>query len=374
MKKKKLLFIIWSFTYGGGAEKLLANLVNKMDFNKYEIDVIEYWHSNINSETTNENVNILKPIVDSTKASKIEKLTKKILLEHFPLLLRTKYIKKKYDFEISFNSMIPTFLLSKKSKNIAWIHGDMFDLKNRKYDYKLQKNSFRKVNKIVAISENTYKSIVKIFPEYKNKTVIINNSFDFEKIDMLSKESIDYIHEEFTLLFAGRFDENKNPLFMIEVAKLLKEKGQKFRLLFIGKGNLETEMKEKIKIYQLEDYVKIIGFKSNPYPYFKLTDIVVMSSRHEGFPTVLSEGLSLGKPFISTKVGGTDELSANGKYGFVENNIDQYVNCIIDLINDKKLYKKMSNNGLNYIRKFTFENQIRKFETLMEDIYNESKN
>ena len=40
MKKKKILFIIWSFTYGGGAEKILANLVNKLDSNKYDIDII----------------------------------------------------------------------------------------------------------------------------------------------------------------------------------------------------------------------------------------------------------------------------------------------------------------------------------------------
>ena len=53
MKKKKILFIIWSFTYGGGAERVLANIVNNLDKNRYDIDIIEYWHTNINNEEIN---------------------------------------------------------------------------------------------------------------------------------------------------------------------------------------------------------------------------------------------------------------------------------------------------------------------------------
>ena len=40
MKKKKILFIIWSFTYGGGAERVLANIVNNLDKNRYDIDIL----------------------------------------------------------------------------------------------------------------------------------------------------------------------------------------------------------------------------------------------------------------------------------------------------------------------------------------------
>ena len=192
MKKKKILFIIWSFTYGGGAEKILANLVNRMNFDKYEIDIIEYWHSDINIEKVDKRVNILKPIVDSTKASKIQMYITKILLEHFPSILRKKFLgNKKYDYEISFNSMIPTFLLKKDCKTISWVHGDIYNLKKNKHNWNLQNNSFKNVNRIVAISQNTYNSIITVFPHYKDKTCVINNSFDFENIYSLSQENID---------------------------------------------------------------------------------------------------------------------------------------------------------------------------------------
>ena len=50
MEKKRILFIIWSFTYGGGAEKILANIVNNLNRDKYDIEILEFLHSNIGKE------------------------------------------------------------------------------------------------------------------------------------------------------------------------------------------------------------------------------------------------------------------------------------------------------------------------------------
>ena len=94
MKKKKILFIIWSFSYGGGAENLLANLANHMDFNRYDIDILEYWHANIKIEEVDKRINVLKPVIDSTKDNHIKMWAYKFLLEFFPSVLRKIYIKK----------------------------------------------------------------------------------------------------------------------------------------------------------------------------------------------------------------------------------------------------------------------------------------
>ena len=50
MIKQRVLFIIWSFTYGGGAEKILANIVNNLNREQYDIEVLEYYHSDIGKE------------------------------------------------------------------------------------------------------------------------------------------------------------------------------------------------------------------------------------------------------------------------------------------------------------------------------------
>lgn len=104
---------------------------------------------------------------------------------------------------------------------------------------------------------------------------------------------------------------------MLEVANELKKRKRDFELWFLGQGEKQKEMEEKIEEYDLHDRVKIWGYRKNPYPFFKRADAVVLCSFSEGFPTVLAEGLHFGKPFISTDVGGTDELSDGGKCGFV---------------------------------------------------------
>ena len=83
--KKKLLFIIWSFSYGGGAEKILANIVNNIDSNKYKIDIIEYWNANIKREYVNDGITILPPIINAQKDSKIKKFYIKLFLKRFQI-------------------------------------------------------------------------------------------------------------------------------------------------------------------------------------------------------------------------------------------------------------------------------------------------
>ncbi len=370
-KKKKLLFVIWSYTYGGGAEAILSNLVNRLDPAKYEIDILEYWHSNIKKEETNANINILKPIIDSTKDGHLKMWTVKILLEHFPSILRKIYLKKEYDYEIAFNMLIPTYFLSKKGKTIAWIHSDIYFLKNEFYQFHLQKKAFKHLNRIVAISENTYNSILELYPEYKDKTVIINNSFDFNKIEEKVKEKVTIKKNKFTFLYAGRFEERKNPFYLIDIVKDLKEVTKDFEVWMIGHGELENAVKEKIKENNLEQYIKLLGFKTNPYPYFQKSDAIIMTSLSEGFPTVIAEGLFLGKPFITTPVGGSTELANGGKCGIIAANKDEFIKGMQRLIKEKNYYQKLSQNGKEYIKQFTYQKQIKKFENLLEDINNE---
>ncbi len=370
MRKKRLLFIIWSFSYGGGAERVLADLVNHLDKDKYDIFILEYWFANKKIMEVNENIHVLPPVIDATKASKVEMIVKKFLLEHFPKVLRKKYLpKESFDYEISFNCMIPTFLLSKNGKTIAWNHGDVYDLNLR--DRKLQNGSFKNVNRIVAISNNTYRSLVELFPHYKEKTMVIPNAYDFDGIYKNCHDEIELKKTKFTAIFAGRLDKNKNPLFLVNVARILKENGNNFEFWFIGQGDLKEDILQKIKEYELEDYVKLLGFKNNPYPYFNASDIVVLSSKSEGFPSVLAEGLILRKPFVSTLVGGVEELSQEGNNGYVAQTEEEYASKVELLINDKKLYTQMSKNGKEYISSYTFDKQIKALENLFKEIDDE---
>lgn len=366
-KKKKILFIIWSFSFGGGAERVLANIVNNLSTEKYEIDLLEYYHTDINKEKVNDNINVLNPIVDF-RDNKFKKLISMILLKTFPNILRKIYINKKYDLEISFNYLIPTFLLSHKTKTISWVHGDIYDLKYNRINKILQKKSFKHVNKIVTISDNTYNSVKEIFPEYKNKLLIINNGLDLNKMIEKSSETKVQKSKNNTILYINRFDENKNPLFAIEVAKKLDELGYEYQMNFIGKGELETKMKEKIAQYKLDDKVKILGYQKNPYPYIKNSDIVIGCSKSEGFPTIFIEAITFGKPFVTTSVGGAKEISDNEKCGLIALSFEEYVEKLRCLLDNKKKYEQFSKHALEHSKNFSIEKAINKIENLIDNV------
>ncbi len=370
MKRKKILFTIWTYSWGGGAENILTNLVNHLDPNKYEIDILEYYHADIKKEPINDNINLLPPIVDSLKASKIEKFYKMFLVKVFPKILRKKYIKKDYDLEIAFTKMIPSFLLDYSKKTVIWLHGELNKHTDKRLDLLLQKKYFKKATRIVTISKYNQELIFKQFPFIKDKTVMIYNSFNFSLLEHKANLMTLDQSEVPILLFLGRLDDKKNPLLLLEVAQKLKERNISFKLQYIGVGELLSKLKTSIKVLHLEDCVEVLGFKDNPYPYIKNSTLLVQTSMLEGFPTVFAECTYLGKPFVCMNVGGAYELSDDNKCGYVVNdmNVIEFTDKVIKLLQDQKLYDKFSKHGMQNVQRFTIEKQVMAFDKMIDSM------
>lgn len=358
--KKKILFIIWSFSYGGGAEKILANIVNNLDDAKYEIEILEYLHSD-KMEPVNSNIKILPPVVDMTRqdiCSKIyNKLIHSILIKLLPSLIRKTHLRKTYDVEISFNYLIPTFLLSRDSqKRIAWMHGSIYDLEENKRLKNKQRKALSSVNKIITISNATERSIVSVFPEFKDKIVKIYNGYDFS--GMVPEGTV----TDFQLLYCNRFDENKDPLRFIRIVKRLNDLGLSVTAKMLGTGVLFNEAVRLIREYKLEAQIECVGYKKNPYAYYKHCKVFCLTSHSEGFPTTLVEAMYFGKPFVSTPVAGTEELSQNGNCGFVASDEEEYAIKSLKLLTSSELYKNMSEYCSNYVLNYSLKNQIHAIE------------
>ncbi len=367
--KKRLLFIIWSFSHGGGAERVLANVVNNLDPDKYDIEILEFYYAGIKKENLNPNIILHKPIVDVTNKRFFNLLKNKIIcfLTFFFCggLIRRIYLNKTYDVEISFNYLTSTFLLSKKSgKRIAWIHGVVDDLKTKRVYRFLQKRSFKKADKIVAISKKCLESIKSVFPESSNKLELIYNGYDFNHILKMAKEKE---NTEIDIVFCARLDENKNPIRMLKILQLINEKGYDFKLGIIGVGELFDEVKKYVDDNNLSNHVSLLGYCDNPYKYMNKAKIICMTSYSEGFPTVIIEGMTLGKPFVTTSVSGVDEMYDNKNCGFIEDDNASYADRVIELLTNKKMYAKMSSHCQEYVKKFSLEKQISALESMIND-------
>ena len=367
---KKILFVPYTFSLGGGAEKILADTVRNLDPEKYQVTILPYADYHVKRENVPENVTVLPGILDITKAGKLEKAIKHLLVHFCPEILRKRYIKEQYDVAIAFNYQIPSFLVRETAscKAVMWNHGDLYDLKRSHMKRWLQKRSFRRATKIVAIAERTERSITDLFPQFSHKVVRIYNGIHTEKIRKQAQEATEIALQPNTVIFLGRLEHGKQPLALLETARILNEKHFPVRFYFLGQGEQEQEMRGKIAEYHLENRVSLLGYRQNPYPIIAQAKIVCMLSLAEGFPTVFAEGMALGKPFVSTHVGGVSEMRENGRCGILVNSPKECAEAIAQLLADEARYDEMSKACLNHIEEFSMARQKENIEKLLNSL------
>ncbi len=362
--KRKILFYLWSFSLGGGAEKILATIVNNLDITKYETDILEMEHFDKEFPMLCKGINILKPYKRKQYSRLVEALLWRMRF-WFPQLVRQYLVKDIYDIEISFTTMNPPLPFSKRKnvKKIAWIHGSIENMpKNEKY-YKLHKKHLSNADVIIAISEKTRLSIEEVFPEYKHKIVMIYNGYDFENIKQLAEENSDTMIHEQSICSIGRIEKLKGSERTLEIIRKLHEKGYFYHMYYIGTGEQERELREKVVRYKLSEYVHFLGYQANPYKYLKHMKALVTMSLQEGFSGTCVEALSLGIPFVSTDVGGAKELSQDGKFGKIIKTDEEAIEAIIQYVstpNSPNFFQMKE-----YVHKFTIDSQMKKINDIL---------
>lgn len=321
---KKILFAANNLEIGG-IEKALVTLLNALEsIGKYQITLVLENKIGLLLKELNEEINIIEYKPNKNRIVLIRKMINFIKRLNF-----SRKYKNKFDFSASFAtySKMSSFVARTASRNSTlWGHADYIELYNNKEEVI---NFFKSINydefkNIVFVSEEGKKSFISIFPKKKEDVIVCNNLID-ERILELANENIDIEKEETTFLNVGRHDEKQKRLTrLINVAKRLKDNGYKFKMLFVGDGPDSENYKEKVKEYGLENSVIFLGKKPNPYPYFLVSDAVVLTSDYEGYPVVFLESMALGKPIITTDVSGSSSIK-NGGFGIVTQKDDNSI-------------------------------------------------
>lgn len=363
--KKKILFIIWSFSYGGGAEALLTMIVNHLDPQKYEIGILEYYHAEIKKEPIHETITYLGAI---TFAGDAEGRKKYYYLLNEPSRMISRYIPQDYDLYIAFNYQIPCFLLPPGKRCIAWIHSDIYDLQSpamAKY-LMLQNQAFQKVQTIVSISDLTTKSLQELCPAHADKLLEIYNGVDTEQIRKKAAEYTAIRLQHPNLLFAGRLEKRKNPMRLVHILDLLHQRGKHIHLYYLGQGELQTEIREAAEGRGLGGYVHFTGYLQNPYPVMAQCDVNCLLSESEGFSISLLEGTALGKPFVSSRIGGAMILSAGGSCGTVTETDIQAAEAVADWLERDR--DKIREDCATCIKRFALPGYINRIEALLDTV------
>lgn len=287
---KKILFIANDLDLGG-IETTLVTLLEKFDYKNYQVDLLLMNKKGIFLKDIPKNVNIIEYKINDNKNIFIRKIFNFIKVIKFNI-----FNYNKYDVAILYATYLLApikFIFNIAKKKMIYVHNNYQYIYSNEIDYKAFFNN-RKISKmdnIVFVSNEANKYFDNMYPELKEKTCTIHNMINYERINKLSKEKI---KERDYYLYIGRMDEHQKRISLI---LKLAEKNKDCKFLFIGDG---PDLIEYKKIAKKLKNVIFLGKKSNPYPYIKNSNGIIMTSNYEGFPTVLLEAVTLNKNYITT--------------------------------------------------------------------------
>lgn len=346
--QKKKILICMQHLGRGGAEKLLVDILQLFDYQKYHIDLL-----------------LLYPVGHYYRSLPEE-------VDCFSLSDSSLHLLNSYDVEIAFLEGPCTKYIAKRKNNakkIAWVHVDFKEFHWTKSSFKEgeEELSYLKFDNIVFVSENAKKQFNKIFSSLSINQDIIYPLIDKTEISYKANLADLSKQEDLVICSVGSLTTIKGYQRLISVVYQLLKEDFKLKLWIIGEGPLEEELQSMINKNHLQDCVKLMGYKQNPYSYMKVADIFISVSFSEGFSLVIAEALSLGKPIFATRTAGATELLDNGKFGLlVENNESEIYNGLKKMLQDKELRDRLAVKAKQRAEIFDKEKSMNSIYNLLE--------
>lgn len=289
--KKRLLFCVNDF-YANSIGVSLINLLNNLDYNKYEVDLIF-----ANSQT-----NVINRLT-----SKVNIIYSPFSKDKIGFLKKLKFFRR-YSLSVMYdvgNPHLSKIVKVASRNNVLYVH------KNFKSTYVVPKvyNEFIEANGILKYknlwfaNENLKNAFLDVHPEVQNKSVTMNYIIDDKRILAMSKENIGVDKPDHTKLFvyAGTInDRSRNVSLMIRLISGLIKLDNHIQLWILGDGPDYVNTKMMVNKLGLNQYIKLLGFKNNPYPYMAVADYFITTADEFDSSTALIEARVLQKPIITT--------------------------------------------------------------------------
>lgn len=364
-----MLFFIYEMG-GGGAARTLLNVLNHLNRREFEPILV----------TLNYDGSYEGNLKSDVQFIKLE--TKRLRTAILPL---AKVIRKQQPdivFSTIPNYNIVAILAGKlsftKTKNIvreAALLGNGNGLDARLIIYGL---FYRLSHQVISLSEGVKANLVAYYKIRHKDIKVIYNPIDVEQLQadanngLLSKEG-EHIFRmgRKVLITAGRLVAEKDHQTLIRAFSVI-HKQLDCELVILGEGPLEEELRNLARQLGVERHVHFIGFKQNPYVYFKHADLFVLSSLSEGFGHVLVEALAIGVPIVSTNCGpGAEEVLGNGAYGSlceVGNHEEMALKILEILTLHKNDIKVITEKGLQRVQRFSVQEIVQQYEQTFTEI------
>ncbi|PKL68789.1 MAG: glycosyltransferase family 1 protein [Methanobacteriales archaeon HGW-Methanobacteriales-1] len=343
--------------YHGGGERRYYEIAKRLVKKGHQVDVICMKIAGVTNQEEIEGINVhhIGPIIDkpphrssSNFINFIFAVFKWIMTHNYDIIDAQAY-----------SPLIPAFFGAKLKKTP--IIGTIYDVSTEDDDQWIQSSKIAALaekilvrfpyDKIITVSNETKKSLVKYYGVQKNRVSVVYAGVDLELIDSVK------VNEKYenTIIFVGRLAPHKHVDHLLKVVKSLKKEISDINLLIVGNGvekeNLismtkEYDLRDNIQFLDNLDYNELMG-------EMKKSNVLVLPSTREGFGMVLAEANACGIPVVAYASGGVIEVVENGVNGYLVEPFDlEKLEVVIDSILKNPLKRNnLGENGRKIVEK-----------------------
>ncbi|NTM09860.1 glycosyltransferase family 4 protein [Enterococcus faecium] len=210
-------------------------------------------------------------------------------------------------------------------------------------------------DQLIVINQEDYVRARKVFP-IKNVHIVHGVGVDIQKIENIEidrqqkKLELKILNEQIVLLSIGELNDNKNHELVIDCLKDFNNVN--FKYLICGDGVLKEKLQAKIKQYDLEDKIELLGYRTDILELLKICDFFIFPSKREGLPVSIMEAMACRVPVIGSKIRGNSDLIQDNINGFLFSLDDRKE--FIQIIT-KFLLKEYDEDDLNFIKENAFK-------------------
>jgi glycosyltransferase involved in cell wall biosynthesis len=361
---------------GGGAERVLINLLKGLDRSEFSINLVLY--EGVFDYPLPDNIEVA--ILDIGASRNLFKLIRGFVLKiiRLALLFRRKRPDVIFSLLSSTNvAVIIAKVLSRtKSKLIVSEHTyPSVNLANEMYGGITRlfiKRCYPEADRIIAVSESIKQDLVLNFHFPETKIEVVYNPVDIGEIERLSKETVEHpwFHDKTPVIVSvGRLTKQKGYPYLLHAFSLAK-KHLSCRLAIIGDGEDKAKLLGMAKGLGVEREVEFLGFQKNPFKYLARSSLFVLSSLYEGFPNVILEAMALGLPVISTDCpSGPAEIIEDRKSGLLVPVRDEQAlaGAIMAVMTDERLRESLGREARQRAGTFALEKIAKDYRRVFSD-------
>lgn len=353
----------------GGTEAYVMNLVNSAVDNNVEVTMAGVSRS---EKLYYQGFNFI-PIIKDAKVSNYKFLLYLVLKVPFLRIPESSIIHVQRP-----DMMLPFIFFNRRNVKVCTLHGlpaNGILLKKGKLIGTLylliEKFCLKYTHVLIAVSEGTESAYLKEYPWLKNKIKLIPVGFNEKKFRLMDKnemrEKYKLNRNDKIVLYAGRFEKEKNLDFLLQSFALVSKRNPDSKLILVGSG------REKESLQTLSKKLKINISFVNPVEQDVLAEIIncadvfVLASRYESGPLAVMEALACGVPVVTTDVGRVREFIVTEKCGkIVKRDQKEFANAINDIINNASEERKelCRQSVINFNFDATAKKTIEKYEQI----------